>query len=142
MGCGGSKGGKSEDFKMAETKVPEFDELFQSANEPLQCIQDVEKGLNKALADFEKHCHVACIKDHTFQDAVMVMMYCFSASGDGDLSKLNPEVKDKSPFIKVDKKKLKPEHVELANAWDHLVEQLCKVPDKCEPIKDTIETLV
>jgi hypothetical protein len=84
MGCGGSKG-KGDNLVMEPTKIPEFDEVFNSAAEPLETISTVDKSLTKALSEFERHCHVMAIRDHTIKDAVMVMLYCLSASGDGDL---------------------------------------------------------
>ena len=142
MGCGGSKGGKGKvDLKIEKTKIPEFDELFDQAAEPLETIAGINKSVHAAMNKFMKACHVMIIKDHTVKDAVLVMLTCFSVSCNGDFSKISPKLDLEPPFITIEIEKLDKFCHAALEAFGELVEAVGGVAEKCEPLVEQIKGL-
>ena len=138
MGCGGSKStGKSTkvDLKMENTKIAEFDEVFDKATEPLATLQEVHDNVKKAETALDKEAHCHLLKDHTFKDAVMIYIYSISAASNGDLRNADFKVTDKAPFIAFDKKKCAGIET-LSAAFEHFVEKMEEVPKRIEPLQD------
>ena len=143
MGCGGSKGGGKGkvDLKIEKTKIDDFDEVFDAAMEPLETIAKLNKSIHKTMGDFEKACHVMCIKEHTIKDALQVMLMCCSAAVAGDWKNLDAKVTQKAPFIKIDTKKVDASVHEMLAAFEAFVEAAAEIPEKAEPLVQSISDL-
>lgn len=146
MGCGGSKrdaGHKDKvNFDMEKTKVPQLDEVFDSAAGPLQTLKEVYDTLHKAIAGFETQTHAKLLKNHTVEDSIMIMLYCFSASSNGDFGKLEYRTSHDAPWIYVKKDSLEHQHWPITDAWWYFAVELEKIPGRLEPLAGDIRRIV
>ena len=83
--------------------------------------------MNSAVGNFKKACNVGCIKDHTMEDAITVMLYCFSTSADGDLMKI-AQVSNESPYITIELDDLDPKHRIILRTFGFLIRAAAEVP--------------
>ena len=143
MGCGGSKGGKGKvDLKINPTKIPEFDEMFDSLAEPLGMIADLKDSVDKAQAKFEKACHVGGINDHALKDALWVMLTTCSAAVGGDFKALEISFTMEPPFVEFDIKKVDASVHDILNGFEAFVEACVAIGEKAEPLVDQIKEAV
>ena len=145
MGCGGSSASAGHkkaklDMSMDYTKIAEFDTLFQSVAEPLQTLLEVRNTLNKAKHELERFTGTRKrLKDPTFTDTVMGMMYCYATSCNGNFAELEFRAQKSMPYINVKKSSLKEEFKRIPNGFEEFVEKLAKVPDKLAPLAGQIK---
>jgi hypothetical protein len=146
MGCGRSKGHHDEkkglDFDMKPTKVPQLDEIFETAAAPLATLKEAYDTLHDAIAKFETQTHSKLLRDHTTEDGIMIMLYCFSASSNGDFAKLEYRISHDAPFIYVKKDSLEHQHWPITDAWWYFATEIAKIPSKLEPLEDDIKAIV
>ena len=145
MGCGSSSssGGQKKkkiDFDMDNTHIPEFDSVFQGVAEPLETLRDTrhtflkgKKELAEATGTHKR------LKDGTLTDTIMGMLYCYSASTNGNLSEIEFRATKHAPFITVKKSSLRPEYHGIPSAFDYFIEKLAKVPEKLQPLLGQIK---
>ncbi|CAG9333619.1 unnamed protein product [Blepharisma stoltei] len=124
MGCGGSKKKTKINIEMEVCNLVDIDNMFSAAAEPLATLDKVSHKLNKHIRKLKKAagCHI--IKDATFKDALDSMLYCYSASTDGDFSKINLEIVPEKPYVNIERHGLKPEHHHIADAWNDMLEAI------------------
>lgn len=145
MGCGSSSssGGHKKnkiDFDMERTRVHEFDSVFEGVAEPLSTLLDTRNTLMKGKRELEQAAGTRKrLKDATFTDNVMGMMYCYSASTNGDLSELEFRCTKHAPYFNVKKSSLRPEFQKIPNAFEYFLEKLLKVPEKLSPLAGQIK---
>lgn len=145
MGCGSSSssGGnkkKKIDFEMERTRIHEFDSVFEGVGEPLSTLLDTRKTMMKGKRELEEATGTRKrLKDGTFTDTVMGMLFCYSASTNGDLSELSFRSTKHAPYIEVKKSSLRPEFQKIPNAFEYFIEKLAKVPEKLAPLAGQIK---
>mmetsp|Transcript_10532 Transcript_10532/g.10530 ORF Transcript_10532/g.10530 Transcript_10532/m.10530 type:complete len:257 (+) Transcript_10532:13-783(+) len=124
MGCGGSKKKTKINIEMEVCGLVDIDNMFSAAAEPLATLDKVSHKLNKHIKKLKKAtgCHI--IKDATFKDALDSMLYCYSASTDGDFSKINLEITTEKPYVNIERHGLKTEHHIIADAWNDMLEAI------------------
>jgi hypothetical protein len=146
MGCGRSKTHSNEkkglDFEMKKTKVPEVDEIFETTAAPLATLKEAYDTLHDAIAKFETQTHSKLLRDHTTEDGIMIMLYCFSASSNGDFAKLEYRLSSDAPFIYVKRDSLEHQHWAITDAWWHFATEVAKIPSKLEPLEGDIRAIV
>ena len=69
------------------------------------------------------------------------MLHAFSAGADGELTRVGFELSSDTPYIKVDKDSLRPEHKEIAHYWNNLIEGLEESVPKLAELPDEISRL-
>lgn len=145
MGCGSSSssGGHKKnkiDFEMERTRVHEFDSVFEGVAEPLSTLLETRNTLMKGKRELEQAAGTRKrLKDATFTDNVMGMMFCYSASTNGNLSELDFHCTKHAPYFNVKKSSLRPEFQKIPNAFEYFLEKLLKVPEKLSPLAGQIK---
>ncbi|CAG9314296.1 unnamed protein product [Blepharisma stoltei] len=139
MGCGGSTKNKIV-LEIETCGIEEVDSMFIGAAEPLKALDKAYHKLKKQIKKFKKATGCYILKDATFTDALESMLFCFSASIDGDFSKIDLQVTTGKPYIKISKDGLKPEHSHVADAWDLMLgvleESIIKAPQLFGQLRD------
>ena len=74
------------------------------------------------------HCYVYYLEGYTLMDALMIMVYCLSASCDGDLKKINWMVSSDAPYILFNASKLNTEVQDLLDAWYAFIDAVSTLP--------------
>jgi len=125
---------------MERTRVHEFDSVFEGVAEPLATLLDTRNTMMKGKRELEEATGTRKrLKDGTFTDTVMGMLFCYSASTNGNLSELDFHTTKHAPYFNVKKSSLRPEFQKIPNAFEYFLEKLAKVPEKLAPLAGQIK---
>lgn len=147
MGCAQSQQPEGEkvkekfDFRMTTTRIPEYDSFFSGVATPLRTLSEICETFSYSKHNFTTSVGVSKrINQKTIADAVMGMLYCYSASSNGDLESLKFKSMKTPPFYDVNKDSLRPEFRQIPANFESFVRTLTRVADRLDPLKDQIET--
>lgn len=129
---------KPIDFDIKKTKVPEFDEVFEEAVLPFAILKQAYETLNDATSKFETEAQGEMLENPTTEDLITIMLYCFSASSNGDFAKLEFQSSYKTPFIHVKRDSLDPRHWPLVDAWEYFAREVDAAQSKLRPLTSII----
>jgi hypothetical protein len=129
---------KPIDFDIKKTKVPEFDEVFDEAVLPFAILKQAYETLNDAISRFETEAQGEMLEDPTTEDLITIMLYCFSASSNGDFAKLEFRSSYKAPFFHVKRDCLNPRHWPLVDAWEYFASEVDADQTKLRPLTSII----
>ena len=108
MGCGMAvkiKPKKSE-LDLNLTNYPEINCLYEKMNSPLNSLSDLAYKLERATIKMKKMTGAYLLKDASLDESVQLMLFAYFETTCGDLSKIDLNVSDESPFIVLSKHKL------------------------------------
>lgn len=145
MGCGLAKrkDNISLDLRMQISGDPRFDQLFEDVEAPIRTVLVAKQRLHQAYVAFQKEVGTyKQLKSPTFFDSVMAMLFCLSASGEGDLESIGFEHTATPPFITVNPSLLYPEHRKILPAWTHLIDLATNLPSELSTYKDQFEAAI
>ena len=145
MGCGISKRkvAAKVDLILEDSGDPHFDSIFRELEVPLQKLTKARKKTKQAIKIFAKEVGThKQLKNPTFFDSVMAMLFCFSASGEGNLENINFCYSQEPPFVTVNSDMLYLEHRKIVPAWNRVVSLAHKVPVKLAPLQEKIEAAI
>lgn len=145
MGCGVFKKQlhSSIDLELQESGDPRLDAIFKELEEPLSLLTTSQKQLKTALKTFQKEVGVfKQLKSPTFFDFLMAMLFCLSASGEGELDAVEFTYGREAPFITVNEDLLYMEHRGIMPAWKALIALAVTLPDMLEPIRAPIQDAI
>lgn len=128
-------------FRMELTHIPEYDTVFSGLSAPLTTLSDTSSSFSQAKRQFTITVGLyKRLREKTIPDLVLGMLYCYSASSNGDLSSLKFKATPSPPFYDVNKESLRPECRYIPNAFENFVKTLIQVPTRLEPLREQIET--
>ena len=128
-------------FRMELTHIPEYDSVFSGLSHPLTTLSDTSSSFSQAKHQYTLSVGLCKrLRDKTIPDLVLAMLYCYSASSNGDLTSLKFKATKSPPFYDVNKASLRPEFRNIPNAFEHFVKNLTEVPERLEPLREQIET--
>ena len=142
MGCGVFKRQLNAgiDLRLRESGDPRLDAVVKELAEPLYLLSSSRKQLKAALKALQKEVGVyKQLKNPTFFDFLMAMLFCLSASGEGDLENIGFELSNEAPFIQVNEDLLYVEHRGIMMAWRTLMHLVERLPQQLEPMRDQIQ---
>mmetsp|Transcript_7380 Transcript_7380/g.7239 ORF Transcript_7380/g.7239 Transcript_7380/m.7239 type:complete len:231 (+) Transcript_7380:76-768(+) len=116
--------------------------MFYSVKDPIQNLHNVSKSLKRTIKYFTRAAGAHVIKHQTFSDALTMMLYCYSASTDGDFEKIHLRLVDYKPYIEVDKQGLKSDHYGIVDRWNDLVETLETAPNRLEELRPQLNDII
>lgn len=143
MGCslGKKKVGLQVDFDMEETGDTRFDSLFQEMETPLGKLVKTQWKLTTALQRFHKEVGtLRHLKNASFFDSLMAMLFCLSASGQGSLEAIDFQLLPEAPYLQVNTRMLYLEHRKLVPAWTKVVSLALKAPLKVAELTPLVES--
>ena len=143
MGCGlGKKKVVVEvDFQMEETGDSKYDSMFHDLESPLFKLQRARKKLNTAVKQFQKEVGTyKQLKNPSFFDSLMAMLFCFSTSAQGNLETISFSHSKSPPYIHLNPDLLYTEHRRILPAWGTVVTLAAKLPSKLAILASQIET--
>ena len=145
MGCGALKRQMNAglNLELQESGDPRLDAIFKELEEPLSLLLACRKQLKRALKGFQKEVGVyKQLKNPTFFDFLMAMLFCLSASGEGELEAVELTFGREAPFISVNEDLLYVEHRGIMPAWKTLIALAVSLPDILEPLRRQIQTAI
>lgn len=145
MGCGACKRplNPAVDLKLMESGDPHLDAVFKELQEPLSLLLASRKQLKAALKSFQKEVGVyQQLVNPTFFDFLMAMLFCLSASGEGDLEAIGFTYSPEAPFITVNEDLLYVEHRGIMQAWKTLVHLAVQIQEALRPLRVLIQAAI
>ena len=145
MGCGITKRkvDASVDLNLQASGNPHYDQLFEGVEEQIRSVLEGRQKLKAAYVAFQKEVGTyKQFKKPTFYDSLMAMLFCLSASGEGDLESVGFEYLPGPPYITVNLSLLYPEHRKILPAWVHLITIATTLPTELAPCKDHFELAI
>jgi len=145
MGCGVCKRhfNTAVDLKLMESGDPHLDAVFKELQEPLSLLTTSRKQLKAALKSFQKEVGVyKQLVNPTFFDFLMAMLFCLSASGEGDLEAIGFTYSREAPFITVNEDLLCVEHRGIMLAWKALVHLAVQIQETLKPLRVPIQAAI
>lgn len=131
------------EFGLRASGDPRYDELFKGLEEPLSRIADVRNQLKQAHTAFQKAVGTfKQVRNPTFLDSLMAMLFCFSASGEGYLTNLNFKLTPTVPFFSLNENLLYREHRGIVPAWSRLVTLAEGIPGELRPLERRLEKAI
>lgn len=128
-------------FRMELTHIPEYDTFFSGLSVPLTTLNDTSTSFSQAKRQYTINVGLyKRLRDKTIPDLILAMLYCYSASSNGDLSSLKFKATTSPPFYDVNKESLRPEFRNIPISFELFVKTLMQVPDRLEPLRDQIDT--
>lgn len=145
MGCGVFKKQLKSglDLELQESGDPRLDAVFKELEEPLSLLLSSRKQLKRALKSFQKEVGAyKQLKNPTFFDFLMAMLFCLSASGEGELGAVEFTFGREAPFITVNEDLLYVEHRGIFPAWKTLIALAVTLPEMLEPMRAQIQAAI
>ena len=142
MGCGACRRqlNTAIDLKLQESGDPHMDSVFNELKEPLNLLTSCRKQLKTALKRFKKEVGVyKQLINPTFFDFLMAMLFCLSASGEGDLEAIDFTYMREAPFITVNEDLLYVEHRGIMLAWKRLIPLAVQIQEVLESLRAPIQ---
>lgn len=145
MGCGIAKrkADMSVDLSLQASGDPRFDLLFKGVGGQIRCVLEGRHRLKTAYVTFQKAVGTyRQLKSPTFFDSLMAMLFCLSASGEGDLESVEFTYASSPPYITVNSALLYPEHRSILPAWNHLITLATSLPSQFASCRDQFELAI
>ena len=145
MGCGIAKRkvDMSVDLSLQASGDPRFDQLFEGVGGQIRSVQEGRHRLRTAYVAFQKEVGTyKQLKSPTFFDSLMAMLFCLSASGEGDLESVEFTYSRTPPYITVNSDLLYPEHRKILPAWSQLITLAASLPSELASCRDQFELAI
>jgi hypothetical protein len=147
MGCGGSKEVDEKEirkinYEFKTTKVPKFDEFFNTAARLLEQAENIRAGLQDAREEGAELADTWKLKEYSYNDTVMVLFWALSANGGGDIKRADVWVGEEAPFITLKYYDgLLWETRELCDTFQNFLKAVCDGPSAMLKIVEETQTL-
>jgi hypothetical protein len=148
MGCKGSKDADERearkiDYDFEWTRVPKFDDFFNTASTVLEKAEGIREGLQDAREDGAEFADTWKLKEYTYNDTVKVMFWALSANAGGDIKKANVNVSEEAPFVHLEYYDgLLWETRELADTFQAFLKSIVEGPGALVKIVEEVTSLV
>jgi hypothetical protein len=148
MGCKGSKDADERearkiDYDFEWTRVPKFDDFFNTASTVLEKAEGIREGLQDAREDGAEFADTWKLKEYTYNDTVKVMFWALSANAGGDIKKANVNVSEEAPFVHLEYYDgLLWETRELADTFQAFLKSIVEGPGALIKIVEEVNNIV
>ena len=115
---------KKNNLRIEESQVESIDELYEEAAEVLLLIKAEYRAIAESKIALYMYTGADQIKSHKLKDAILAILWAFSALTNGRLKQIGFQTIKQPPYFVVDEELLTAEHLALVSAWKQVVNSL------------------